>query len=151
MDLPTRRVLFGVIIGAFLAAPTLADGIDPKGLVRFGDEQGVGYEDWVSTDPISTATVKKIEAGRITYVTITKTATGTYSTDGIESRNVQYPGVIEPDNPRNEFSFSSWSNGRWNRMSTYNGHSYVSVSTYKTRQGQTRTSTCVSTASFWYC
>ena len=147
MNLPT------LALAAFALAvvPAQADGIDPSKLVRFSDLEGVTHEDWVSTDPVSTAIVKKIEAGRVSYVTITTTATGTYSTDGIESPNVQYPGVYDDLNTRKWFSFSSWSNGSWNRFSTYNGNSYVSVSTYKRHNGTTRTSTCISTASFWYC
>ena len=138
-------------IGIATAEAGFADGIDPNSLVRYGEDHGVSYEDWVSTDPVSSATIKKIEGGKVTYVTITQTATGTYSTDGMESAHIQYPGVTKPDNSRNRFSFSSWSNGHWSRISTYNGNSYVSVSTYKTHRGQTRTSTCISTASFWYC
>lgn len=153
MHLPTRRAIFGLLASSLFAVsiPALADGFDGDKLVRFGDPQGVTYDDWVSTDPVSTVTVKKIEGGRLSYVTITKTATGTYSDDGIASRNVQYPGVNERHNALNQFSFSSWNNGHWNRMRTYNGNSYVSVTTYKTHRGQTRTSTCISTASFYYC
>jgi hypothetical protein len=153
MKLPTRRVLWGMFVSAMVlgAGSAQADGINPDNLVRFGDAQGVRYEDWVSTDPLETHTVKKIEAGKVSYVTITRTATGTYSTDGISSPNVQYPGVIEPSNPRNQFSFSSWNNGQWTRLDTYSGNSYVSISTDRTRRGETRTSTCISTASYWYC
>ncbi|KKB76530.1 hypothetical protein VW35_17240 [Devosia soli] len=143
-------MIFAVgLIGA-TTAPTFADGIDPSGLVRYGEQNGVSYEDWVSTEPVSTVTVKKIEAGKVRYVTITQTATGTYSTDGFESAHVQYPGVTKPSNPRNEFTFSSWSHGSWHRISAYNGNSYVSVSTYKTHRGPARTATCVSTIS-WAC
>jgi len=147
MNLPT------LAFAAFALAivPAQADGIDTSKLVRFSDLEGVTHEDWVSTDPVSTAIVKKIEAGRVSYVNITTTATGTYSTDGIESPNVQYPGVYEDLNTQNYFSFSSWSNGSWNRFRAYNGNSYVSISTYKRHNGTTRTSTCISTASFWYC
>lgn len=153
MDHWTRRMLLGTLVGtaALVVIPTFADGFDPSNLVRFAEDQGVSYEDWVSTEALSTHQIKKIEGGRVSYVTITNTSTGTYSSDGIDSPHVQYPGVIEPTNPRNSFSFSSWSNGRWSRFSTYSGNSYVSVSTYKNRRGETRTSTCISTASFRYC
>jgi hypothetical protein len=153
MNLPTRHAFFGLVAGALLlaTASARADGFDPDNLVRFGNAQGVTYEDWVSTDPIETHQIKKIEGGNVSYVTVVRTATGTYSTDGFASPHVQYPGVNAPANPRNHFSFSSWNNGRWSSFSTYSGNSYVSVSTHKTHRGETRTSTCVSTASFWYC
>lgn len=152
MTLPAR-VLSALTAGALMlaAAPVRADGFDPGNLVRFGEAPGVTLEDWVSTDPLETHTVKKIEAGRVSYVSITHTSTGTYSSDGLASPNVQYPGVIEANNPRSGFSFSSWNDGQWTRLKTYSGNSYVSVSTYKTHRGETRTSTCVSTASFLHC
>jgi hypothetical protein len=151
MDHWTRRLLLGTLISAaaLVVVPTFADGFDPSNLVRFGDDPSVSYEDWVSTEALSTHQIKKIEGGRVSYVTITNTSTGTYSSDGIASPNVQYPGVTDPSNPRNSFSFSSWNNGRWSRISTYSGNSSVSISTYKSRRGET--STCVSTASFRYC
>lgn len=153
MNLPSLPTLASLIAAALVLslASVRADGFDPGNLLIIGEDKGVAYEDWVSTDPIETHQVKKIEAGRVSYVTITRTATGTYSSDGIASPHVQYPGVIEPANPRNRFSFSSWNNGQWTRLKTYDGNSYVSVSTYKTHRGQTRTSACISTASFWYC
>ncbi|KRB01463.1 hypothetical protein ASD83_08160 [Devosia sp. Root685] len=153
MNLPTLPTLLSLITAAFVLslASVRADGFDPSKLLILGDDNGVRYEDWVSTDPLDTQVVKKIEGGRVSYVTIKRTSTGTYSSDGIESPHVQYPGVIEPDNPRNSFSFSSWNNGQWTRLKTYSGNSYVSISTYKTHRGETRTSTCISTASYWYC
>lgn len=153
MHLPSLPTLLSLTAAALVLslASVRADGFDPSNLLIIGEDKGVTYEDWVSTDPLDTHTVKKIEGGRVSYVTITRTATGTYSTDGLDSPHIQYPGVIEPANPRDRFSFSSWNNGSWTRIKTYSGNSYVSVSTYKTRRGETRTSTCISTASFWYC
>lgn len=152
MNLSTLPTFASLIAAALVLslASVRADGFDPSKLLILDEDSGVRYEDWVSTDPIDTQTIKKIEAGRVSYVTVTRTSTGTYSSDGIASPHVQYPGVIEP-NPLNEFSFSSWNNGRWSSFRTYSGNSYVSVSTYRTHRGQTRTSTCISTASFWYC
>lgn len=153
MSLPTLPTILSLSAAALVLslAAVRADGFDPSKLLILDEDNGVRYEDWVSTDPLDTQVIKKIEGGRVSYVTIKRTATGTYSSDGIESPHVQYPGVIEPENPRNRFSFSSWNNGSWTRLKTYSGNSYVSISTYKTRRGETRTSTCISTASYWYC
>ena len=153
MSLPTLPTILSLSAAALVLslAAVQADGFDPSKLLILDEDNGVQYEDWVSTDPLDTQVIKKIEGGRVSYVTIKRTATGTYSSDGIDSPHVQYPGVVEPDNPRNRFSFSSWNNGSWTRLNTYSGNSYVSVSTYKTRRGETRTSTCISTASYWYC
>lgn len=54
---------------------------------------GWTVEDSVSTDVLSTRTVRKIEAGRTSFVTIATTATGVYSSDGLTSTNVRYPGI----------------------------------------------------------
>ena len=153
MSLPTLPTILSLTAAALVMSlvAVRADGFDPSKLLILDEDNGVRYEDWVSTDPLDTQVIKKIEGGRVSYVTIKRTATGTYSSDGIESPHVQYPGVIEPENPRNRFSFSSWNNGSWTRLKTYSGNSYVSISTYKTHRGETRTSTCISTASIWYC
>jgi hypothetical protein len=156
MKLPSLPTILSLTTGALVLSLATANadgynGIDASKLLIFNEDLGVAHEDWVSTDPLETHAIKKIEGGRVSYVSVIRTATGTYSSDGIASPNVQYPGIIAPAKPRNQFSFSSWNNGQWTTMSTYNCDSYVSVSTYEPRRGETRTSTCISTASFWYC
>jgi hypothetical protein len=141
MNLPDRHLLLGMTLGAVCATAIAAIGpgmvieafadespvgIDPASLVRFEDrDYNVDYDDWVATDPLSTVRVKKVEAGRVSYVTITTTATGTYSTDAMFSRHVQYPGIsveqIEPS--RNRFSY--WTNGEWSSFSTVNAGSFA--------------------------
>lgn len=144
MTLPTRHMLLGMTLGALTAsiiavtgpgmvAPALADellgtsvarGFDTADLIKFEErDYAVTNEDWVSSKPLSSVQVKKIEAGQVSYVTITTTATGTYSTDGMFSRHVQYPGIsVEELRPRNQFSY--WSNGRWSGFSARAGDSF---------------------------
>jgi hypothetical protein len=62
---------------------------DPSKLKKFDIE----IADTVSTEPLRTQYVKKIAGGRPTTVTIVTTATGTYSSDGIASPYVLYPGI----------------------------------------------------------
>lgn len=50
-------------------------------------------EESVSTEVLSQHTVRKIEAGRTSFVTVATTATGVYSSDGLTSGNVRYPGI----------------------------------------------------------
>ena len=142
MNLPDRHLLFGMTLGAVCATglaaigpgmvfTALADefapsGIDASKLVKFEDRDYiVDYDDWVATDPLSTARVKKVEAGKVSYVSITTTATGTYSTDAMFSNHVQYPGIsvtpAEPD--RNVFRY--WTNGRWSAFSTGTAGSFT--------------------------
>ena len=147
-----RALAVGLSIAMAFASPSLGDGIDADGLVKFGErEYIVDYADWISTDPISTTRIKKIEAGTVSEVAITRTSTGTYSTDVLTSRHVQYPGItVRPAEPRS-VSFAQWSNGRWTRLRVKGGNSFVSVSTFKNRDGTTRTTSCFASASFWYC
>lgn len=142
MNLPTRHVLIGMTLGAVCAsaiaaigpgmvievfadeAPTI--GIDPSKLVRYEDrDYVVDYDASVATDPLSTTRVKKIEAGKVSYVTITTTATGTYSTDAMFSNHVQYPGIsVEPvADDRNHFAY--WTNGHWSGCVTRAANSFV--------------------------
>ena len=144
MNLPTRHVMIGIVLGALTASviavtgpgitiPALAvetrqpvaPGFDTSDLVKFEDRRyRVENEDWVATDPVSSVKVKKIEGGRVSYVTITTTKTGTYSTDGMFSNHVQYPGIsVEQVRPANHFSF--WSGTRWQGFSARIGDSFV--------------------------
>lgn len=142
MNLPDRHLLLGMTVGAICATALAAigpgvvlqafgdemaiNGVDAASLVKFeGRDYHVEYDDWVATDPISTVRVQKIEAGRVSYVTITRTATGTYSTDAMVSSHVQYPGIsVEAANPiRNAFRY--FSNGRWSSFSTGNAGSFT--------------------------
>lgn len=149
MTLPTRHMLLGMTLGALTASivavigpgmvmPSLAEdllgtsvarGFNTDDLVKFEDrDYAVSNEDWVSSDPLSTVRVKKIEAGKVSYVTITTTATGTYSTDGMFSRHVQYPGIsVTEHRPANQFSY--WSNGHWTGFAAKAGDSFRYFST----------------------
>ncbi|MEO6395364.1 MAG: hypothetical protein ABIO40_05590 [Devosia sp.] len=69
---------------------------DPRTLAKYD----VVLDPSVSTDVLSTQTVKKIGFGQVTIVTIIKTPTGTYSSDAVTSPYVQYPGI--------EVSRKSW-------------------------------------------
>ena len=48
---------------------------------------------WISEEIESQTTVKKIGYGRTTYVSIMKTPSGTYSSDGLASPHFRYPGI----------------------------------------------------------
>jgi hypothetical protein len=107
MHLPDRHLLLGMTLGALCATALSAIGpgavfadepegpaIDPDALVRIADRfYDITYEDWVATEPLSRATVKKIGYGSTSYVEISTTETGTYSTDGLASPHVLYAGI----------------------------------------------------------
>lgn len=143
MNLPTRHMLLGMTLGAICATglaaigpgvviQVLAEerrvGIDSASLVRFADrDYEVQYEDWVDTDPLSTARVKKIEAGRVSWVDITTTTTGTYSSEALVSGHIRYPGIsVEPaDRHQPANRFSSWDGKSWLSFSAANGWSMI--------------------------
>lgn len=141
MNLPDRHLLMGMTLGAACATALAAVGpgmvieafadeaivgVDVSKLVRYENRDYlVDYDASVSTDALSTARVKKVEAGKVSYVTITTTATGTYSSDAMFSKHVQYPGIdVQPvDYGSNHFAY--WSNGRWSGFVTGNANSFI--------------------------
>ena len=110
-----RSIAIGAVVG-FLAAgifalpsllpPALADEEPMATLLKSSDDifrKPVDGEDfvkpdwtiepWVATEPLRETTVRKIGYGRTEFVSIVTTATGTYSSDGLASPNVLYPGI----------------------------------------------------------
>lgn len=162
MILPDRKVLVGMALGAFCAsaiaaigpgavvsvfADEAAVGIDTAGLVKFDDrDYDVQYDDWVDTTPTARSRVKKIEFGRVSYVDITTTSTGTYSSDALFSDNVQYPGISVHEVPQAISAISVLGpGGQWLALNVTRGSSFVHIR----RRGHTTVSgggmTCVFT------
>jgi hypothetical protein len=109
---PTRMALLGMFIGAasglFVAqlnpGPTLAAVVaNPPfqigkplatDLAKFdGDYYAIAHAPGISMDPTSSVTVRKVGYGQTSFVTINTTSTGVYSSDGLHSPNVRYPGI----------------------------------------------------------
>lgn len=77
-----------------LTPEPVANGLNSDNLVRFQDKvYSVTYDDTVSTKPISTARVRKIEYGKSSFVDVTTTSTGTYSSEALFSPHFRYAGV----------------------------------------------------------
>jgi len=63
-------------------------------LVKFDERPyQIAYSGSVSLEPTASAIVRKIGYGRAIDVNIATTATGTYSSDGLTSPHVLYPGI----------------------------------------------------------
>ena len=169
MNLPDRHLLLGMTLGAICAtglaaigpgmifeafadefAPT---GVDAASLVKYEDrEYVVDYDDWAATDPLSTVRVKKVEAGKVSYVTITTTATGTYSTDAMFSNHVQYPGISVEEAPSDTYNrFSYWNGRSWLSFGTRNGNSFFYFRDRNTGISRRGNVTCVSGKGFYVC
>jgi hypothetical protein len=116
---PTKLVLGGIVVGVvpgFAIAqldpgPTMAavssrqpftvgKALDTH-LARFdGDYYAIGTEPSVSMVPESSVEIRKIGYGRTQFVNVVTTSSGTYSTDGLRSPNIKYPGIhVEPLEP----------------------------------------------------
>ena len=95
------------------------------------------FDESISTDVKRTQIVTKIGAGRSTEVTIVTTPSGIYSTDGLLSPHVRYPGI--------EKKLKWWGGNRtWSYSSrSSDGGSWTSFSngsfTYYTYRVSTRT------------
>ena len=170
MDLPDRHMLLGMTLGALSAMalatvgpgmvietfadgvlnPVIAPGFDTSRLVKVeGRKYRVESESWVSQDPISTQVIKKVEGGKVSFVTIAATSTGTYSTDALYSDHVQYPGIAVTEVTWNGRPFSAWRNGNWFSFDSRSGNSFVQIgeTSVSVRGGRT----CVSGPDFRVC
>lgn len=173
MNLPDRHMLLGMTLGAICATTlaftgpgmvieTFADefieritpqGFDPANLVRFeGKKYYVESDESVATTPLSTALVKKVEGGHVSYVTITTTESGTYSTDAMFSDHVQYPGIEVTELPRNPHNrFSYWSGGNWYGFTSGGANSFFYYRAGRTSVSSWRGVTCVSGSNYRVC
>lgn len=108
------QVRLGLAVGMFMvaamaASASYADAFKApplSTLVKFNDRAyEVNYADWVSLDPLSNATVRKIGYGHVNTINIATTSTGTYSSDALVSPHVQYPGIsVRQVFPEGEYS-----------------------------------------------
>jgi hypothetical protein len=166
MSLPDKNVLVGLFLGAVSATVLSAIGpggvidafagesvtvLDPSNLVRFKDRTySVTYEDSVSTEPVSQASVRKIGYGQTSFVQIAMTATGTYSSEALYSPNFRYPGihvkdVPDPDHDRHS-AISFWTAGAgWVSTPMASGSSFVHVRTRESSLVVNDGTTCVFT------
>jgi hypothetical protein len=148
-----RSVVYGVFAGGILALSIVApqqigaiaeepvnvavatidklfpEPVDPRMFRKYS----IIFDDSISTDVQRTQTVRKIGHGRMSEVTIVTTPSGTYSTDGILSPHVRYPGIDKSLKRRSHdyWTFAPGGNdgGRW---VSYTDGSFIYLS-YRTR------------------
>lgn len=119
-------LLAGLLALPSLLPPALADEEPAKTLLSTADElfaqpidlgNLVKYdftiEPSVSTDVVKTRTVRKIGYGRTEFVEIYTTPTGTYSSDGLTSPHVRYPGIHKEPKRSSGAHIAFWSGGDW--------------------------------------
>jgi hypothetical protein len=152
MTLPMTHIfgggLIGLAVASTLAAPSflpaaMADDEPVRTMLKTGDqifpEPLLGsdfvkpdefiYEPSVSTEVIASQTVRKIAYGVTTFVEITTTDSGTYSTDGLASPNIRYPGI----HPNPEFAdwqaplLAVWTGDAWAALTAGSAESFTNV------------------------
>lgn len=123
---------------AFAAEPTaksLLDSLsvgrvfDPSKLVRFGDDfYSVNVEPGVSGQVTEEHVIRKIGMGRTSFVHIVTTPTGTYSSDGLASPYIRYPGIEVEQLGKAPYwmgGLLGWSNGQgWVPIPMVDAHSF---------------------------
>jgi hypothetical protein len=110
-----------------LQHPSRGAALDDNLLKIDGNYYDVANTPEVSWTPLSSAVVRKIGYGRTTFVTIATTASGTYSTDGLTSPNIRYPGIFTEREHITILPFAGifgWSHhGGWVRIPLTTAHS----------------------------
>jgi hypothetical protein len=113
-----------IVAGASYADATLNPEPAPLSkLVKVGERQfKVTAADWVSLDATSSTTVRKIRFGRVTDVSVATTPTGTYSSDGMVSPYLRYPGITSRPVPmRHTEASAMWHPVPGTRLYTFGG------------------------------
>jgi hypothetical protein len=96
---------------------------DPDKLMRWSYYVQPG----VSIEPIKETVVRKIAYGRTTFVNVMETASGVYSTDGLASPHIQYPGIIKEPKPSADAGVWYWSGRKWVASAPFTAGSFVSI------------------------
>lgn len=171
MGFPVRYMAMGAAVGLVLSVGfALADtdpvqetvaellpdtspkGFDTSRLVKFDDKFfAIDYDASVSTDVLSSTTIKKIEGGRVSYVSVGTTSTGTYSSDALTSKHIKYPGITVSEVTRHGDPISTWRRGHWVGLKSTDAQSILSVRDGPLRVQTDGTRTCIASATLKLC
>lgn len=83
----------------------------------------------VSTETLKESTIKKIGYGNTEFVRVLQTPSGTYSSDALDSPNIEYPGIIKKRSG-GSIGLAYWSNGRWVMQKTMSAGSFVTITKF---------------------
>jgi hypothetical protein len=122
---------------------------DTSKLVKFDFD----IEPSVVTDVVSTQTVRKIGFGKTEFVEVITTPSGTYSTDGLTSSHIRYPGIHKELKRTSPGHIAFWSGSTgWVAFKAIDAGSFVSITPFA--GGQLVTSdagNCVFVGKSAYC
>jgi hypothetical protein len=140
--------LIGLLIAGSLAAtsmlpPAMANEEPALTLLKTADEifpedlnaddffkPNWTIEDSVSTEILSEQVIRKIEFGRTTFVRVVTTASGTYSSDAVDSPYIQYPGIHNMTSPRTADAarvLGAWDGKSWTILRSFGANSFTTL------------------------
>ena len=100
--------------------------VDVADLVK----RDVAIEPQIATEVLRSTRIKKIGFGRVEYVDIVETASGTYSTDAVESAHVRYPG-IHSRGGTDAIALTAWSTDGWELLRPVAAGSFVLLAPFR--------------------
>lgn len=123
--------------------------IDTANLVKFD----FTLEPGVSIEVLGSRTIRKIGYGKTSFVEVVTTPSGVYSSDGLASPHIRYPGIHKELKRSSSGRIALWSAGKgWVAFQEINAGSFVSITPFK--GGQLVTSdegNCVFVEKAAYC
>jgi len=99
---------------------------DPGKLAKYNYELSPA----ISTDVVKQSVIKKIGYGNTETVYVVQTPSGTYSTDALQSPNVEYPGVLKTRERGDHVGMAFWSHGRWVSQKFVSAGSFVTITKF---------------------
>lgn len=106
------------------AGGLFSPSFDPDDLVKFD----FMVEPGVSETLISTTTVRKIGFGRTRLIEIVTTPSGVYSSDGLASPHIRYPGIHKQWKDAPHGRLALWSDARgWEAHTAIDAGSFVTL------------------------
>jgi hypothetical protein len=120
------QVEAGEVVRSLLPEP---EPFDPATLFK-ADTYTYEVADTVSTTPLRQSTVRKIGYGQTEFVQVVETASGTYSSDGLESPYVQYPGITK-QRSGGQIGLALWADGGWVVQNALTAGSFVTITRFE--------------------
>jgi len=109
------------------AAELFPPAADPSRLLNWD----FAVEPGTSVEPIRESTVRKIAYGRTTFVQVMETESGVYSSDGLDSPNVQYPGIVKTPRPGTSPILWFWGDNKWASATAFNAGSFIAFTPFE--------------------
>lgn len=105
----------------------------------------------VSIDPLKETVVRKIAFGRSSFVNVMQTESGVYSTDGLASPNIQYPGIVKQPRREAKAGVWFWGDNRWVAAAPFSAGSFAAITPLNGAVLPTEPGNCIAAGERVYC